>query len=464
MGRHTAGRKAQEGQASPVPEDQPETATRPLPVTAYAVPETTGGGVPWPVPPSETTSRMFAALSPESLESESLASSDRLASSSLLAPSDRLVASGPARSERVKADRVRADRARADGPGSRGPAGPDRDDRSEQPRRLRRLALVSGLSVLLAVGVTTGGARLLAGRTSLTLEQPTTACPTSENCAALGLPYGASDSGPALGGTPTPGAPTGDPAGNGQEDSGKSGARESDTEQNNTGRDGTGHNKDGSAAARATSDPTSAPTPGRTSVSADPDRDHTSARTRTRGPSSTTAPRASRTSPRVGDAAAVTAPGEDTGDDTANDPGDNSGNTVPGETALDDTGNGEDGAGAGQTDSALAADAPAVRVRFTVTRRDESGYTARLTVRNEGPALPEWAIRLVVGGRVTAVDGADWRQREDILTLSSQTALREGDTLTLTIHADGAAVAPADCVLAEGRCEATSPRPSRHRG
>ncbi|WP_226872044.1 hypothetical protein [Microbispora sitophila] len=401
--------------------------------------------MPWPVPPSEATTRMFAALSPERLESESLASSERSESSRRSEPSEHLMTSG--------------------GSGGRGSSGRGRDGRAKQPRRTRRLALVSGLSVLLAVGVTAGGARLIAGRTSLSMEQPTTACPTSENCAAAGGPYGALGSGQALGETSAPGDPTGNPGQSGQDQSG----------QEDSGTTGSGQDDDtgqgGSAAPEAT--------PVSTATSKGKDRDHASARTRT---PSTAAPRASaHASPRVGDA-----PATDTAapDDPAEIVPDNG--VTPGDTTLDDTGNtgntgntggasGTDAADAGttgstgtgtdtaRTKSALAAGGPAVRVRFTVTERDGSGYAARLTVRNEGPALPAWTIRLAVGGQVTAVEGADWRQQGDTLTLSSQTALSEGGTLTLTVHADGASAAPADCVLSEGRCEVAGPGPSRHR-
>ncbi|MBB2746609.1 UNVERIFIED_ORG: cellulase/cellobiase CelA1 [Microbispora rosea subsp. rosea] len=416
------------------------------------------------MPPSEATTRMFAALSPERLESESLDSgsqnSGSLGSGSLGSgsPSSRSLAP-PER--RAPSERLVTTAGAGDG----GLPGQDRDDPAKQPRRMRRLALVSGLSVLLAVGVTAGGARLIAGRTSLSMEQPTTACPTSENCATADGPYGASGSGQALGETPAPGDPTGDPTGdpaqNGQGDSGKTGVDQGGTGQNDTGKN--------SAAPQAT--------PVSTTASKGRDRDHASAHTRT---PSTAAPRASaHASPRVGDApAAVTAAPEDTG--TASDDG-----ATPGETALDDTDNtgdtgdtggtgdtaGTDEAGAGPnhttgpntawTRSALAGGGPAVRVRFTVTDRDESGYAARIAVRNEGPALPAWTIRLAVGGQVTAVEGADWRQQGDTLTLSSQAALDEGGTLTLTVHADGASAAPADCVLSEGRCEVTGPGPSR---
>ncbi|MEN3534528.1 hypothetical protein AAH991_05395 [Microbispora sp. ZYX-F-249] len=481
MGRHTAGRKAREGQPSPAQDGSPESTADPdhlafrPPATPTGAPpapsgighpgprqsggdvpwpvppadtpgngvpwpappsQATGGGVPWPAPPSDATTRMFTALSPERLESESLASPERPVTTG------RPVTPG--------------------GAGGRGLPAPGRDDLAKQPRRMRRLALVSGLSVLLAVGVTTGGARLIAGRTSLTMEQPTTACPVSEDCTAAGAP----GSGQALGETRAPGDPAGDPVQNGRdqpgrEDAGRTGAGQDDARS--TGKDDTGKNDTGKNAAKddgpkndtgkdtargGSADPRA--TPVSTATSGGPDRDHASARTRT---PSTAAPRASSTAaPRVGDApAAVTAAG------------DNTAATVPG-----DSGNGEDTAGTdtagtdtAQTESALAGDGAAVRVRFTMTRHDESGYTARLAVRNEGPALPAWTIRLAVGGQVTAVEGADWKQRGDTLTLSSQTALDEGGALTLTVHADGASAAPADCVLSEGRCEVTGPGRSR---
>ncbi|MEV4294683.1 hypothetical protein [Microbispora rosea] len=399
------------------------------PVTGSG-PVTSTGAVPWPVPPSESTTRMFAALSPERLESESLSSPPVS-----LSPSER-----PASSGLLTASL---------GGGGRGLPGQDGGDRAKRPRRMRRLALVSGLSVLLAVGVTTGGARLIAGRTSLTMEQPTTACPISENCAAAGGPYGASGSGQSLDATPAPGDPTGDPAGNGQDRPSKK----------DTGEDDTG--KDTSAAPRAT--------PVSTAASKSQDRDHTSARTRA---SSTAAPRASaHPSGQVDDApAAVTAAPDDTTGAGSDD------GATPGETPLDDPRSGEDtgttddsadesdaganrrtGAHPVRARSALVAGGPAVQVGFTVTDRDAGGYTARLTVRNEGPDLPAWTIRLAVGGQVTSVEGAGGRQQGDTLTLTSRTALDQGGTLTLTIHAEGASAAPADCVLSEGRCEVTGP-------
>ncbi|MEU7882663.1 hypothetical protein [Microbispora bryophytorum] len=420
----------------------------------------------WPVPPSEATTRMFAALSPENLASERLESGslrpgslgpESPASPERRAPADRLVGSG--------------------GAGDRGLPGQDRDDRAKQPRRMRRLALVSGLSVLLAVGVTAGGARLIAGRTFLSMEQPTTACPVSENCADADGPYGASGSGQALGETPAPGDPIGDPARNGQDDPGSTGVDQDETGQSDTGKNGdTGKDK-ATQGGPATPQVTPASTAASAPASKGRDRDHASARTRassTTAPSttapSTTDPGASAHAvPRVGDApAAVTAAPDDTDDtDTASD-----GGAAPGEATLDDTDNargGEDGrdsedaAGTNHTNrtntaragSTLAGGGPAVRLRFTVSARDESGYTARIAVRNEGPALRAWTIRLAAGGQVTAVEGADWRQQGDTLTLSSRAALAGGGTLTLTVHADGASAAPAGCVLSEGRCEMT---------
>ncbi|WP_169947585.1 hypothetical protein [Microbispora sp. H11081] len=294
---------------------------------------------------------------------------------------------------------------------------------------------MSGLSVLLAVGVTTGGARLIAGRTTLALEQPTTACPVSESCDAPGGPYGASGSGHALGETPAPGDPSGDPNQNDPDQYGQDEPGPKDTAKKDTAKTDTAQ------------DPQA--TPVSTAASGGPDRDQASARTRT---PSTAAPRASsQESPRVDDApAAVT----DVDGGVAD--------TVPGDEPVPDGGDLGGKPGADGTGSALHGDA-AVGVRFTVTGRHESGYTARLVVRNEGPALPAWTIRLSVGGLVTAVDGADWTQRGDALTLSSRTALDEGGALTLTISADGASAAPGGCVLFEGRCEVTGPgRSGRH--
>ncbi|MEV7806217.1 hypothetical protein AB0O28_25055 [Microbispora sp. NPDC088329] len=390
--------------------------------------EAINGHLPLTAPPSEATTRMFAALSPESLESESREPES-------LASSRRPTSSG-----------------RSEGGGVTG-----RDDRVERPRRLRRLALVSGLSVLVAVGVTTGGARLIAGRTSLTMEQTTTACPASADCAAAGASHAEPGSGESLGGTPvqsdSTGDPTGDPVRNGQEDSGETGADEGEQGQKDAGKSTAGQDKP--ARPRSTPAPTAK---GR-------DRDHTAARTRT---PSTAAPRASaQASAQAGDAPVAVAPAGEGTENTVPDGDAQLGEDAPGDSGSTEDAAGTDAAGTGtdtaRTESAFAG-GPAVRVGITVTRRAGSGYTARLAVRNEGPALPAWTIRLAVGGQVTAVEGADWRQQGNTLILSSQTALGEGGTLTLTVRADGASAAPADCVLSEGRCEVSGPGPSRRRG
>ncbi len=338
----------------------------------------------------------------------------------------------------------------------RGFLGSGWNDRPEPPKRLRRMALVSGLSVLLAVGVTTGGARLMAGRTTLTVDPPRQACVSTVDCAA--------NSAPSLGaGAPqeTGSAPqTGDAAGGG--DGAADGRTGEDPAQGDTGP-GASPRPD----SQPGSQPDSGPVPG-----ADPGRGREKART-----SSSASPKPRVTSPAGNRSGARTGAGSTPADvgapATADAPGagGTTGGTDPGgPVALDtsepdEAGSANSGGEAPHTDSAAPAAARgdgAVRVTYSAAGRRGAAYTARLAVRNEGPALSSWTLRLPVGGRVTAVQGASgWEQQGDTLVVTGE-SLAEGGEIGVAFDAEGASRTPAECSLAEGSCAVASGS-SRHR-
>jgi cellulase/cellobiase CelA1 len=99
------------------------------------------------------------------------------------------------------------------------------------------------------------------------------------------------------------------------------------------------------------------------------------------------------------------------------------------------------------------AEVPQVAVDFEVLRQDDTGYAARIVVRNQGADLSGgWTLELPVGGQVTAVDGVPWEQRGGPLLITPVTPLAAGDELTITFDADGTAESPSECTLSEGEC------------
>lgn len=73
-----------------------------------------------------------------------------------------------------------------DGGGRRGFLGSGWHDEEPEPRprRFRRLAILSTVTVLLAAGVTFAGIRLVGGETALTIEPPVSGCASTNSCAA----------------------------------------------------------------------------------------------------------------------------------------------------------------------------------------------------------------------------------------------------------------------------------------
>ncbi|MBO4274101.1 hypothetical protein [Microbispora triticiradicis] len=349
------------------------------------------------------------------------------------------------------------------GDAPRGFLGSGWNDRPEPPKRLRRLALVSGLSVLLAVGVTTGGARLMAGRTTLTVDPPRQACVSAVDCAA--------NSAPSLGA----GAPqeTGSASRTGDAAGGTAGDAVGD---------GAAGGRTGEDPARGDTDPGASPRPGSRSVpqpvsdpagpGADPGRRQEKARASASPKARATSPAGKRSGARTG---AGSTPADVGAPATADAPGTGgtTGGTDAGGPAAVDTSEPDDaGAGAANsggeaphTDSAAPAAARgdgAVRVTYSAAGRRGAAYTARLAVRNEGPALSSWTLRLPVGGRVTAVQGVSgWEQQGDTLVVTGG-PLAEGGEIGVAFDAEGASHTPAECSLAEGSCAVASGS-SRHR-
>ncbi|MEZ0074289.1 hypothetical protein [Planotetraspora sp. GP83] len=110
------------------------------------------------------------------------------------------------------------------------------------------------------------------------------------------------------------------------------------------------------------------------------------------------------------------------------------------------------GTGTGEWSATPAADTARVSLAFEVTRQDEDGYSARLVVRNEAADLSSWTIELPIGGQVVSVDGFQWEQHGDTLSITSDEPLTAVDKVTVTLDAHGTAEPPADCTLRDGDC------------
>ncbi|KAA9377096.1 hypothetical protein F5972_21945 [Microbispora cellulosiformans] len=411
MGRHAAGRSTGEGTLAPAGEETPVV------------------GEPADPDPGPGT-RTFAALSPESLASHD------------------------------------------DGP-PRGFLGSGWNDRPEPPKRLRRVALVSGLSVLLAVGVTTGGVRLMAGRTTLTAEPPRQACASAVDCVVTGAPSLGAGTPQETGTAPQIGDAAGDAGGEttgGAAGDGAVGGRTGE----DPARGDTGPGTPPGPGSQSASQPDSGPAgpgahPGRTQQKARASASPKARATSPAGHGSGARTGAGSTPADVGAPATADAPGTAGTTDGKTDGAD------PGSPATSDASDSSEPGGAGSsdsggeaphTDSAAPAAAPgdgAVRVAYAVTGRRGATYTARLAVRNEGPALSSWTLRLPVGGRVIAVRGAaHWEQQEDTLVVTGESLGEDGE-IGVVFDAEGSSRAPAECALAEGRCAVASNSGHHHR-
>ncbi|MEW9534060.1 hypothetical protein [Microbispora sp. NPDC049125] len=326
-----------------------------------------------------------------------------------------------------------------DGKGRRGFLGSGWNDEPRPPRRLRRMALISGFSVVLAVGLTVGGVKLAAGRTALTMEPPSSECATAAQC----------DSAPggtlAAGGVTAPAAP------------GTFGAPDSAAPlPGDTGDLGSDAGPTSSASPSALPSAGDAPAGAGTPTTPGSRTTKASGGKHTREPSATGSP--------AGVPDDTSASSDDSPVSGGDSPADTGSSAAAGGTTGDDA---DTPMAADADDPQARADAPGdVSVDFAVTGRDRRGYAAQLAVRNEGAALSSWTIELPVGGRVTGVEGADWRQDGGTLVVTSGDPLTEGGELRIAFDAVGDPRTPGECVLAGGDCAvaATSSHERRRSG
>ncbi|GAA3425200.1 hypothetical protein GCM10018953_23830 [Streptosporangium nondiastaticum] len=101
--------------------------------------------------------------------------------------------------------------------------------------------------------------------------------------------------------------------------------------------------------------------------------------------------------------------------------------------------------------AAASVPGAALRVGFGVVRQRQQAYTARLVVAAD-ERLPGLDLSLPVGGEVTSVEGAGWRQDGDTLVIESAEDMDAGERLVLTVTAQGRAETPRTCRSPQGKC------------
>ncbi|MFF0308010.1 hypothetical protein ACFYSC_11305 [Streptosporangium sp. NPDC004379] len=104
--------------------------------------------------------------------------------------------------------------------------------------------------------------------------------------------------------------------------------------------------------------------------------------------------------------------------------------------------------------AAASVPGAALRVGFGVVRQRQQAYTARLVVAAD-ERLPQLDLSLPVGGEVTSVEGAGWRQDGDTLVIESAEDMDAGERLVLTVTAQGRAETPRTCHSTQGECTVT---------
>ena len=414
MGRHSADRQTPDAprRGPAIPEERPGEVTYRLPAPPQ---DHADGRDTAPIAP--TAARLgYAELAPERLDAEHTA-----------AATGRSAGGASPGRETIAAARR--------GPSGNGTAGPSQDSAGPAgaPRRPDRLAVTTALAVLLAIGVTAGGVRLISQRYELTMAPSGSAtCDAYTSCVT-------SAAGDAL--------PTSGPAEEERPDA---------------------------SAAPETPLPGSAATPSAPPATAPSEPADASPEPR---PAPTTAGPADATAAPLaaGRATAPTSPrqaGADAGDAGEAPQGrSDTGRAAPDTRAEPDlpapreeTGPAEGAARLPYPDASgprpgaapgAGAVTPGVLLRFTVTGAHDTGYRAELVVRATRD-LPGWTVTLRVGGRVTALDGAEWRQRGRTLTIRSAEPLAAGEERRIAFEAEGAPWPPTECALAGGECAVTA--------
>ncbi|GAA4578346.1 hypothetical protein GCM10023194_00990 [Planotetraspora phitsanulokensis] len=264
----------------------------------------------------------------------------------------------------------------------------------DSSKGLRRLALVSGVSVVLTLGLIVGGVQVLSGRTELTVQSLGT------NCAAPG-----------------------------QCDTERT-ADSAPTDDHQTG-DGSASSTPSASAGRTPPGSRSA-TPGSTpSVTA-----------------GTTASATPGTTPATG-------PGDSpTRDVTTQSPETPPSASAPVVAAPPPPPPSDDGQSEPETTQPAASD----RVRVSVRLDWQAGgwYGAKVTVHNEADDLSSWTVGLPLEGSAVQVGADHWDQNGNTLSIGSDRKLRSGRDTTVSLTFRGRFQAPGGCTLAGGECTVSS--------
>ncbi|WP_433243952.1 hypothetical protein ACQPYK_40785 [Streptosporangium sp. CA-135522] len=98
-----------------------------------------------------------------------------------------------------------------------------------------------------------------------------------------------------------------------------------------------------------------------------------------------------------------------------------------------------------------AAGGAPVTVGYDLVKERQEVYTAKLVVTT-GDRITGLTLSLPVGGEVTSLTGAEWKQDGDTLILEPSGGLEAGEDLVLTFTAYGRAQAPQTCRSTRGEC------------
>ncbi len=262
------------------------------------------------------------------------------------------------------------------------------DEPEPRPRRFRRLAILSSVTVLLAAGVTFAGIRLVGNETTLAIEPPGSGCASTNSCGAA----------PAMDMITPTSAPTDSPT-------------ETDS----------------------ATDPGVAPsaTPTTTPEAAKPTP---SAVTPTPVPKTKKTPTA--TPSKKPPVSVDDEPTQDSGSDGV----------------IEDPGTTTDEAAPDQGDIRVAEAPQVAVGFEVLRQDDIGYTARIVVRNEGAELSGGWTLEFPVGGEVTAVDGVQWEQRGGTLVITPEASLAAGEELTITFDANGTAEQPSDCTLSEGEC------------
>ncbi|MFF4416293.1 hypothetical protein ACFYY8_27540 [Streptosporangium sp. NPDC001559] len=100
---------------------------------------------------------------------------------------------------------------------------------------------------------------------------------------------------------------------------------------------------------------------------------------------------------------------------------------------------------------APTAPASGVTVGFGLVKEKAQAYTAQLVIAADGK-LDGLTLKMPVGGEITSLHGADWKQEDGILVLDSAQNLDPGENLVVTFSADGQSSTPKTCQSPQADC------------